>query len=63
MNSTVSDEPGVPKVIPFNDGDNPLEAAERYCKREGLTKGYIEQIRKFLIQKSKNEISDSKRRS
>lgn len=50
----VDDESGVPKVIPFNDGDNPLEAAERYCKREGLTKGYIEQIRKFLIQNSKN---------
>lgn len=27
-----------------------MEAAERYCKREGMTKGYIEQIRKFLIQ-------------
>lgn len=29
-----------------------MEAAEKYCKREGLTKGYIEQIRKFLIQNS-----------
>jgi phospholipase A-2-activating protein len=37
----VDDESGVPKVIPFNDGDNPMDAAERYCKREGLTKGYL----------------------
>jgi hypothetical protein len=29
-----------------------MEAAERYCKREGLTKGFLEQIRKFLIQNS-----------
>lgn len=48
----VDDESGMPKYIPFNDGANPMEAAEKYCKREGLTKGYIEQIRKFLIQNS-----------
>lgn len=48
----VDDESGMPKCIPFNDGANPMEAAEKYCKREGLTKGYIEQIRKFLIQNS-----------
>lgn len=48
----VDDESGVPKVIPFNDGANALEAAEKYCKREGLTKGYVEQIRKFLLQNS-----------
>lgn len=35
-----------------------MEAAERYCRREGLTKGYIEQIRKFLIQNS-NKIARS----
>ena len=39
-------------MIPFNDGGNPMDAAERYCMREGMTKGYIEQIRKFLIQNS-----------
>lgn len=51
----VDDESGVPKMIPFNDGGNPMEAAERYCRREGLTKGYLEQIRKFLIQNSSKE--------
>jgi phospholipase A-2-activating protein len=29
----VDDESGVPKVIPFNDGANPMEAAEKYCMR------------------------------
>ena len=29
----VEDESGVPKVIPFNDGGNPMDAAERYCRR------------------------------
>jgi phospholipase A-2-activating protein len=29
----VDDESGVPKSIPFNDGGNALDAAERYCKR------------------------------
>ncbi len=50
----VDDESGVHKQIPFNDGANALEAAERYCSREGLTKGYIEQIRKFLMANSSN---------
>lgn len=33
------------KSIPFNEGDNPLEAAEKYCVREGLSKAHVEQIR------------------
>lgn len=48
----VDDDSGVPKVIPFNDGGNALDAAEKYIKREGLTKAYVEQIRKFLISNS-----------
>lgn len=48
----VDDESGVPKTIPYNDGGNPLEASEKYCMREGLSKGYIEQIRKFLMANS-----------
>lgn len=42
----------MPKVIPFNNGANALVEAEKYCKREGLPKGYIEQIRKFLTANS-----------
>ena len=41
-------ESGSGKVIPFNNGDNALVAAEKYCKREGINRGYLEQIRKFL---------------
>ena len=29
----VDDESGVPKTIPFSDGANALEAAEKYCAR------------------------------
>ncbi len=48
----VDDDSGMRKAIPFNDGGNPLEASEKYCMREGLSKGYIEQIRKFLMANS-----------
>lgn len=48
----VQDESGIRKLIPFNDGGNPLQTAEKYIKRQGLTKAYVEQIRKFLIQNS-----------
>lgn len=37
----VDDESGMHKQIPFNDGANALEAAQKYCMREGLSKGYI----------------------
>lgn len=50
----VDDESGMHKQIPYNDGANALEAAEKYCMREGLSKGYIEQIRKFLMANSSN---------
>jgi hypothetical protein len=50
-------------MIPFNDGGNPMEAAEKYCKREGLTKGYLEQIRKFLIQNSSREPRSTQKES
>ena len=48
----VDDESGVPKTIPFSDGANALEAAEKYCARQGLGKGFVEQIRKFLMSNS-----------
>lgn len=48
----VDDQSGAQKLIPFNDGGNALDSADKYCKREGLTKAYVEQIRKFLIQNS-----------
>lgn len=38
----VEDESGFPKKLPFNEDDNPLVVAEKYCIREGLKKLYIE---------------------
>ena len=26
------------KKLPFNDGDNPLVVADKYCAREGMSK-------------------------
>lgn len=50
----VEDDSGIRKQLPFNDGGNPLEAAEKYCMREGMSKGNLEQIRKFLMQNASN---------
>lgn len=37
----VEDDTGVSKKIPVNDGDNHLDVAERFCKREGYNKSYL----------------------
>lgn len=37
----VEDESGVSKRIPFNDGDSHMEAAEKFCLREGYSKHYL----------------------
>lgn len=44
----VDDDSGVPKLIPVNDGDNHLDVAERFCKREGYSKSYLGQVMNFL---------------
>jgi phospholipase A-2-activating protein len=49
----VEDDSGITKQIPFNEGDNMMEAADKYCAREGLGKGYVDQIRQFLRQNTK----------
>ena len=41
------------KPLPFNDGANPLEAAEKFVQREHLYKGVIDQIIKFINDNSK----------
>jgi hypothetical protein len=38
----VDDDSGVPKLIPLNEGDSHLEVAEKFCKREGYNKGYLQ---------------------
>lgn len=57
----MDDESGLPpKQLPFNNGANALVEAEKYCKREGLPKGYIEQVRKFLTANSSNVPTSAK---
>lgn len=49
----VDDESGISKKIPYNNGDNPLESAEKFIAREGLSRGYLEQITTFIRQNSR----------
>lgn len=49
----VEDDSGLRKSIPFNEGDNPMEAAEKYCARESISRGNVEQIRQFLQNNTK----------
>ncbi|CAK9034831.1 Phospholipase A-2-activating protein (PLA2P) (PLAP), partial [Durusdinium trenchii] len=38
------------KKLPFNRGQNPLQAAESFCSREQIHKGNMDQIRAFIEQ-------------
>jgi PFU (PLAA family ubiquitin binding) len=42
------DYDGVPRKLPFNEGENVLEAAEKFLAREGLGRAYVEQICIFI---------------
>lgn len=39
---------GILRPLPFNNGGNYLEASDKFCARERLNRGNIEQITKFL---------------
>jgi phospholipase A-2-activating protein len=39
-----------PRKLPYNAGDNPYDAAEKWLEREGLPASYREQIVAFIIQ-------------
>lgn len=43
---------GGTSVIPFNKGDNCLVAAEKFISREGLHKGYLDEITRWLRKQS-----------
>jgi len=51
----VDNESGFPSKLPFNDGGNPLEAADKYCAREGLSRYYVQQICSFIKQNTKSK--------
>ena len=42
------DYDGLPKKLPFNEGENVLEAADKFLAREGLGRAYVEQISNFI---------------
>ena len=42
------------RKLPFNNGDNAIQAAENFCAREDLGRGNIDQIRNFISQHSQN---------
>ena len=44
----VDDESGIPKKLPYNSEDNPFQSAEKFLMREGLGKGYLEQVTSFI---------------
>jgi phospholipase A-2-activating protein len=50
----IDDESGISKKIPFNNGDNPLESAEKFIAREGMSRGYLEQITNFIRQNTRH---------
>ena len=40
------------RKLPFNNGDNAITSAEKFCAREGLGRANIDQIRTFISQHS-----------
>lgn len=46
-------------MIPFNKGDNCLVASEKFCAREGLHKGYVDEVTKWLRKNSSTQSGQS----
>lgn len=54
------DYDGVPRKLPYNEGDNQLETAEKFLAREGLNKGYIDEITSFIRKNSRGTVPKEK---
>ena len=39
---------GIERKLPFNNGANKDDAANRFCLREGISKAHVEQIKQFI---------------
>lgn len=48
---------GVMRKLPFDNGSNPLVAADKFILREGLHKAYCEQISKFIKDNSNSFVT------
>jgi len=44
----------VMRKLPFNNGANAIEAAEKFCVREGVGRANVDQIRSFVSQHSQS---------
>jgi PFU (PLAA family ubiquitin binding) len=42
------------RKLPFNNGGNFLDSAERFCSRERMSRSNVEQIVQFLRQNAKS---------
>ena len=40
------------RKLPFNNGENAIQAAEKFCVRENLGRANIDQIRSFISKHS-----------
>ena len=56
-------ESQVASKLPFNEGDNPLESAEKFLAREGMNKGHIQQITSFIRSNTRGIHPESKGKS
>jgi phospholipase A-2-activating protein len=45
---------GIMRKLPFNNGANFLEAADKFCSRENLSRVNVEQITQFLKTNAKS---------
>jgi len=45
---------GIMRKLPYNNGSNPHESADKFVIREGLSKGMVEQIIAFLKKNALN---------
>ncbi|KAF8822822.1 PUL domain-containing protein [Cardiosporidium cionae] len=47
------------RPIPYNEGENPLLVAEKFCSRESLSKAHLPQITTFIIKNSNSSFTPS----
>jgi phospholipase A-2-activating protein len=59
----VQDDTGLPRLLPFNKGDNPLEATEKFIAREQISIAFKEQILNFVIKNSKGTANNKNAQS
>ncbi|KAF8823093.1 PUL domain-containing protein [Cardiosporidium cionae] len=49
----------LPRPLPYNDNENPLLVAEKFCSREILSKAHLSQITAFILKNSNSTFTPS----